>query len=174
MNRRTQLFVFAAASALLTACAPQKPGKVDATAAEKLEAENLALVKQLYADFAAGNIEAFTAALAADIVWNEAEHNPYLPNSPYLGLDAVMSGVFTPLGEDWASFNVNPEQYLSDGDTVAMFGRYDAQYKATGKTMQPQVVHVWTVKDGKLSSFQQYADTAAMRDVMTPDAALGG
>ncbi|MCF6275371.1 MAG: hypothetical protein L3J05_06380, partial [Robiginitomaculum sp.] len=66
---------------------------------------------------------------------------------------------------------VVPEYYLADGNTVAMFGRYDATYKATGKTMKPQVVHVWTVEGGKLTGFQQYADTVAMRDVMTPDGA---
>jgi len=132
---------------------------------------NQAVVKQIYTDFASGNMDGFTAALAPDIVWNEADHNPYFPDSPYLGVDAVMSGVFAPLGEEWTSFSVIPESYVADGNTVAMFGRYDAKYKATGKTMNPQVVHVWTIKNGKLTAFQQYADTYAMNEVLTPGSA---
>ena len=31
--------------------------------------------------------------------------------------------------------------------------------KATGKAMNPQAVHVWTLKDGKAVAFQQYIDT---------------
>ena len=131
---------------------------------------NKDIVKQIYADFANGNMDGFTAALAPDIVWNEADHNPYSPDSPYLGVEAVMSGVFAPLGKDWTSFHVVPETYIADGNTVAMFGRYDATYKPTGKTMNPQVVHVWTLKDGKMTAFQQYADTYAMHDVIS----LGG
>jgi ketosteroid isomerase-like protein len=38
-------------------------------------------------------------------------------------------------------------------------------FKATGKSMDAQVCHVWDVKDGKLTRFQQYVDTAKLRDV---------
>ena len=132
---------------------------------------NQDLVEKNYVDFAAGNMDSFTAALAPNIVWNEANHEPFSPDSPYLGIDAVMSGVLAPLGKDFASFHVVPETFVADGDTVAMFGRYEATYRPTGKTMNPQVVHVWTIKDGKMSAFQQYADTYAMHEVLMPGGA---
>jgi ketosteroid isomerase-like protein len=31
--------------------------------------------------------------------------------------------------------------------------------------MYAQVVHFWTVRNGKLAEFQQYIDTAALREV---------
>jgi len=147
-------------------------GLIGLTACTTLQApdpdlNNEAIVKQIYVDFAAGNMEGFTAALAPDIVWIEADNNPYLTESPYLGVDAVVSGVLAPLGKNWTTFSVLPEHYLVDGDTVAMFGRYDATNKATGKTMTPQIVHVWTLADGKLTGFQQYGDTAAMAEAIT-------
>jgi len=140
------------------------------------EAENLAVVKQVYADFAAGDMESFTALLAPDIVWNEAENNELADGNPYIGVDAIMSGIMGRLGADYDSFAVAPESFMADGDEVVMFGRYKAKYKSTGKSMNPQVVHHYTMKDGKVIAFQQYVDTLALKEAATPDvdeAALG-
>lgn len=138
--------------------------------AHDVSQSNEAVVKQIYADFAVGDMQGFMEALSPDVVWNEAENNPYVTESPYIGIDAVMNDAMSVIGTDFSSFAVNPESYLVDGDKVAMFGRYKATYKATGKTMTPQVVHVWTLEDGHITGFQQYGDTAAMRDVMNADA----
>ena len=37
--------------------------------------------------------------------------------------------------------------------------RYDAKHKATGKKIDSQTAHLWTLKDGKITAFQQYTDT---------------
>lgn len=149
----------------LVSCSPAATN--DAISTEnQAEASNLSAVKQIYANFASGNIEGFMAALDPDMVWNEAENNLYAPDSPYVGVPAIMGGVFAPLGEQWDYFHVKRESYLADGDEVAMFGRYDAKYKATGKTMTPQIVHRWTFKDGKITAFQQHMDTLAQLEVL--------
>jgi ketosteroid isomerase-like protein len=44
--------------------------------------------------------------------------------------------------------------------------RYSGTFKATGKRMNAQACHVWDVKDGKVSRFQQSADTAKLHEVM--------
>lgn len=137
--------------------------------AHDVSQSNEAVVKQIYADFAVGDMQGFMEALSPDVVWNEAENNPYVTESPYIGIDAVMNDAMSVIGTDFSSFAVAPERYLVDGDTVAMFGRYKATYKATGNSMTPQVVHLWTLEDGHITGFQQYGDTAAMRDVMVQD-----
>jgi len=138
--------------------------------APNTDAGNQAVVKKIYADFATGNMDGFTTALAPDVIWNEAENNAYAVGNPYIGVDAVMSGVMSHTMQDWTSFKVTPESYMVDGDRVAMFGRYEATSAATGKTMNPQVVHRWTLKDGKIVGFQQHLDTLAQNDALT----LGG
>jgi ketosteroid isomerase-like protein len=37
----------------------------------------------------------------------------------------------------------------------------------SGKSMDIQVCHVWTVADGKLKRFQQYIDTARLQAIMS-------
>ena len=142
---------------------------VSTASAHDVTASNEDVVKQIYADFAVGNMEGFATALSPDVVWNEAENNPYVTESPYVGIESVMSDAMSVIGQDFSSFAVKPESYLVDGNTVAMIGRYEATYKPTGKTMTPQVVHLWTLEDGHITGFQQYGDTAAMRDVMVQD-----
>jgi len=44
-------------------------------------------------------------------------------------------------------------------DKVFATGRYNAKHKRTGKSINAQVVHVWTLKNGKAIQFQQYTDT---------------
>lgn len=97
--------------------------------------------------------------MASDMEWNEAENFPYADGSPYVGPDAIVSGVFMRLGGEWDGFAAVPEEFLDAGDTVVVLGRYKGAYKATGKTLDAQMVHVWRVRDGKATHFQQYTDT---------------
>jgi ketosteroid isomerase-like protein len=43
-----------------------------------------------------------------------------------------------------------------------MTGRYTGTYKATGKGMNPQVAHFWTLEGGKVVRFQQLVDALAV------------
>jgi uncharacterized protein len=74
--------------------------------------------------------------------------------------------VFGRILGDWDGFQVAPEEILDAGDTIVMLGRYRGTCKANGKAQQPQIVHVWRVKDGKATRFQQYADTLHVARVM--------
>lgn len=124
---------------------------------------NLDVVQGMYAAFARGDIGAVLAALSPDVVWNEAEHNlPLADGNPYVGPQAVLEGVFMRLGEDFDGFTVVPERYVADGGSVVMCGRYSATAKATGLPVNPQVVHVWALRDGKATGFQQHVDTLGM------------
>jgi len=124
--------------------------------------ENLMLIRNLYAAFASGDVPAVLAAFAPDIVWNEAENFPYADGNPYQGPDAVLAGVFARLGVDWDGFAVEDIELLDAGDTIVMLGRYRATHNGTRQAMNPQVAHVWRVKDGKAVGFQQYVDTLAV------------
>ena len=124
---------------------------------------NLDIISGVYAAFARGDIQAVLGAMAPGIVWNEAENNlPLAAGNPYVGPQAVLEGVFMRLGEDFDGFAVVPERFIADGDSVVMSGRYSATAKATGLPVAPQVVHVWTLQDGRITAFQQHADTLGM------------
>jgi len=121
--------------------------------------ENVELIRGLYDAFAAGDVEGVMGRMSPDMVWNEAENFPYADGNPYVGPGAIAGGVFARLGSEWDGFAAVPEEYLDAGDTVIVLGRYVGSYKATGRALNAQMVHVWRVRDGKAAAFQQYVDT---------------
>ena len=133
-----------------------------------------AVVETVYTTFAQGDMEAFAGLLAPDIVWNEAEGNPYADLNPYIGPEAVMSGLMARLVSEWEDISVTPQEYVVEGDRVVVFGRYKETWKATGRTIDIPFVHSWTVNDGKLVAFQQYTDTAALVETMGQRPGIAG
>jgi ketosteroid isomerase-like protein len=129
--------------------------------------QNVNLIAGVYEAFEQGDVPAVLATFDPQIVWNEAEGNPYADGNPYIGPDRVLNGVFARVATEWDGFKIHREQLLDAGDTVVMCGRYSGTYKSTGVSMNPQVVHVFKLRGGKIVSFQQYVDTAQMRDAMT-------
>ncbi len=132
-------------------------------AADTTDATNpRTLVETVYTAFAQGDMETFTGLMAPDIVWNEAEGNPYADLNPYIGPEAVMSGLISRLVAEWDDFSVTPNEYVVEGDRVVVFGRYVETWKASGRTIDIPFVHSWRVADGRLVEFQQYTDTATL------------
>lgn len=128
---------------------------------------NVRLVKDVYANFARGDIEKVLGAFHPDIEWRQAEGNPYRPSGePWVGPQAVLQNLFARLGGEWQGFTVQPNDFHDAGGTVVVEARYGGTFKGTGKPLDAQVCHVWKVRDGKIASFQQFVDTAKLQEVM--------
>jgi ketosteroid isomerase-like protein len=132
--------------------------------------DNVSLMKGLYAAFGRGDIPSVLAAMSADIRWHQAESNPYMPSGEaWVGPDSVLNNLFMRLGAEWDGFTVHPRSFYGMGGSVVVVvveARYSGTYKSTGKSMDVQACHVWDIKDGKVTRFQQYVDTAKLQDVM--------
>ena len=128
---------------------------------------NVELLRHLYDAFGQGDIPTVLSMMSADIHWYEAESNPYMPSGEaWIGPDAVLNNLFTRIGAEWDGFAVQVKTLYGAGDTVVAETRYTGTYKPTGKQLDCQACHVWDVKDGKVTRFQQYVDTAKLQDVV--------
>ncbi len=121
---------------------------------------NVDLIRGLYEAFARGDVEAVLAALDEQVEWTEVDGFPH--GGTYVGKHAVLEGVFAPLGRDWDSFTADMSEFLDAGDHVVAIGRYRGQYEPTGRSFDAEGAVVWTVRDGKVTRFRQYVDTAAL------------
>jgi ketosteroid isomerase-like protein len=129
--------------------------------------DNVSLLKSVYSAFGRGEVPTVLGAMSPGIRWHQAEGHPYRPSGEaWVGPDAVLTKLFMRLDAEWDGFAVHPKSFHDAGGTVIVEARYTGRYKATGKTMDTQTCHVWGVKDGRLTSFQQYVDTAKLQDVM--------
>lgn len=126
---------------------------------------NLSVIDSAYAAFAVGEIPKVLAAMDAKVVWNEAESNAYADGNPYIGPDAVLNGVFARIGAEHDYFKLVDIQLheMSNNQVLATL-RYDAKVKKNGATYNAQAAHLWTLKDGKVTNFQQFVDTKKLSD----------
>lgn len=120
---------------------------------------NVDVIRSLYAAFGKGDMPTILNTMAPDIVWNEAENFLYADRNPYVGPEAILTGVFARIGADFENFATTPGEFIDGGDTVVVPMRYTGTFKATGKPINLQAAHVWRVKNGKVTQFQQYVDT---------------
>jgi ketosteroid isomerase-like protein len=129
--------------------------------------DNASFLKSLYDAFGRGDVPTVLGAMSLGIKWHQAESNPYMPSgAAWVGPEAVLNNLFMKLATEWDAFTVHPKSFHDAGNSVTVEARYSGRYKATGKSLDAQVCHVWDVENGKLTRFQQYMDTAKIQDVM--------
>jgi uncharacterized protein len=128
---------------------------------------NVQTLKDVYAAAANDNVEAVLAAFDPAIEWREADGHPYQPDGrSWVGVDAVRANLFDNLDDEWDGFTVTPSTYHDAGDSVVVECRYSGVHNATGKRLDAQACHVWRFRDGWVTGFQQYVDTAHLYDAM--------
>lgn len=127
--------------------------------------ENMSTIDSVYKAFGKGDIATVLAAMSPNIEWNEAEGNSYADGNPYIGPDAVLNGVFARLGTDYEYFRLKDIHLheMSNNQVLATL-RYDGKLKKSGANIDTQAAHLWTLKDGKIVTFQQYVDTKQLAD----------
>jgi len=128
---------------------------------------NVQILQDVYEAAANDDIESVLAAFAPDIEWREADGHPYQPDGkPWIGVDAVRENLFDNLDSEWDGFTVSPHEFHDAGDTVVVECRYTGVHNTTGKRLDAQACHVWRLRNGKVTGFQQYVDTAQLFDAM--------
>jgi uncharacterized protein len=116
--------------------------------------EALSIVQRFYPGLAAGYEAAALQLLDPEIEWTEAEGTPYFIGT-MRGVEAVVSGLFEPLGRDFTRFTTTPHEFVQEGDRVVAFGRYSGFAQRSGRTLSAPYVHQWTVSNGRLRRFTQ-------------------
>ncbi len=126
------------------------------------------VVRRQYLASAAGDLAALRATLAPDVEWTEMAGFPLA--GTYRTPTGVTSNVMEKLAQDWDGWTAHDDTYLVDGENVVVLARYTARNKATGKELNVRVAHHFTVRGGQIVRFEQFVDTAKVRDAMSTSA----
>jgi ketosteroid isomerase-like protein len=116
--------------------------------------ENRKLVQICYEAFSRGNMATVFEALSDDVVWTN--HSPAA--CPYNGVYYGKGGVEDFLSDlsaiELEKFDVR--HILAEDETVVVL--LDDRYtmKSTGKSSEGPLVHVLTLNDGKIASFDEF------------------
>ncbi len=123
--------------------------------------ENTDTMKKGYDAFARGDMDTIRSIWTDDIEWQGPDYEPLPQAGRFQGPDAIFE-MFGQLPEHWDDFEVTPDEYLEDGDTVITLGHTEGRAKSTGEQVKVPFVHVWRMKDGKAQRGQILEDTAVL------------
>ena len=136
------------------------------------EQDNGALIKGLYDDFSRGDI-----AAVMNRIDPQAELNFEGPSAvPWTGNWRGHEGwtkFFQALGDNLEDITVTMEPFAVQGNNVVAVGRYQARHRRTGKRVDSPMVHLWTIRNGKIIRCQELTNTAAEAAACTAGAAAG-
>ncbi|HJQ23695.1 MAG TPA: nuclear transport factor 2 family protein [Blastocatellia bacterium] len=121
--------------------------------------ENINIAQQAYANFASGDIGSLLGMLSEDVRWTL----PEIENVPFAGARQGREAVgqfFASIAELQEAVEFTPQTFTAQDDRVVVQGRYRWRIKATGREYSADWVHVFTIRDGQVVSFQEYTDTA--------------
>jgi len=127
------------------------------------ETQNTTVVRDAYAAFGRGDIPALLACMTDDVQWRPvigtAKHVPF--SGERTG-KAGVAEFFRIVGETEDFQQFEPREFVAEGDTVVAVGHYRATTKKTGKAFESDFVMVFTFRDGKVATFREFTDSAAV------------
>lgn len=132
------------------------------------EQTNTVVIQAVYAAFNTGDIQTVLANVAPNAEW--VDYGPAAV--PYHGdFSGRISDFFSAIAESTRDGHVAIDRYIAAGDHVVTEGRYTAIARATGVRIDAPIAHVFTLRDGKITSWRGYADSAAIVAAHTGKAA---
>ncbi len=129
-----------------------------------MDSVNVSIIRQAYTDYKDKQVDKLAAVLTDDVSWRViGERNSFAPFGDWKSPSGALE-YFDRLGEALDTQEFRPEQYVSDGDTVVVTGRTLGTMKASRKPIEVEWVHVFKLKDGKISEYREFLDTARVLD----------
>ena len=122
------------------------------TTAEQDLASPEALVRSGYDAFARGDVEAVLAIFDPDILWHVPGRGPL--SRDYRGPSEVLGFFEHFMQLSQGTFRIQLDDVLAKGDTVVALCTESAE--RGGRAWSSPQVHVWTVKDGRVTRFWQF------------------
>ena len=124
--------------------------------------ENVEIVRQLYAWWAAGEADKAFKFYDPEIEWDSSA-TPWLMELGfakfYRGHDGIREG-FRAWLEAWGSIEYRAEELIEAGDEVLAMVRVRAVGRSSGVEVNYETPQLWTFEDGKIVRMRVFADRA--------------
>ena len=135
-----------------------KLGKLIMNNPNDISSKNIQAVQEVYASFTKHNFQEILSLLSPEVEWGEPD-NPF---NPAAGIRHGHAGFLEWLNIGRQSEEIlilEPRQFLSDKDSVAVVGYTKCFAKPTSRSYETDFVHLFTFKDGKIVRFMEFFDT---------------
>jgi ketosteroid isomerase-like protein len=125
------------------------------------EDNNVKTVKDAYLAFKDHNIPALLRCLTGDVRWFLIGPPDLIPTAGTRKGCEQVEEFFATLEAIGEIQSFRPQDFVAEGDKVVAMGELQARVKSTGKLIDSPWVHVFTLRDRKISEFRSFYDSAA-------------
>lgn len=127
-----------------------------------LEDQNTRIVRDAYAAFGRGDIPALLSCFDDNIAWKPVTGaGTHVPTAGERRGKAAVAQFFKVVAETTHFERFDPREFIAQGDKVIALGHYTAKTPA-GRRFDSDFVMVFTLRDGKVTQFQEFCDSAAL------------
>jgi uncharacterized protein len=116
--------------------------------------KNIEIIQDLYRSFREKDYAGFRSLCAPDVEWRETRAD-----------EPPGEIMFRSVATDWAQSGFKINRFLTADNAVLVIGRYVGRARLReGAATSTESVHVYFLRDGKVTRFQQYADARVLWD----------
>jgi ketosteroid isomerase-like protein len=121
---------------------------------------NIELIGSLYEAFGRGDVAFIAARVTAESRWDFNVTRSDVPwHAPFTG-PAEIPRFFAAFGENVAIEAFEPSHFIASGNDVVCHIRIAYTVRRTGKRVEQEQLHWWTVDGGKVARLRHFEDTA--------------
>jgi len=135
------------------------------------ETDNVRLTRETFEAFIRGDIPTLLSYYDDDIVWEPAYGaSGHVPTAGRRQGKAAVAEYFRLVAENFNISRFETTDFIGSGDKVVTLGHYTAT-TPMNRTIDSDFAMVATIKNGKVTRFQEFIDSAAMNACFAVDAA---
>jgi uncharacterized protein len=122
--------------------------------------DNVPFIQGLYAAFGRGDIATIVKAMAPDIHWQSGGSADDFPTFGTRKGQKQAEQFFQEVATHNEFLEFSPREFYATGDKMFVLGFYDIKLRKNGRKIASDWVHVFTIKDDKVTAFREFLDTA--------------
>jgi uncharacterized protein len=125
-----------------------------------MSAENVEVVRRGMELWLSGDFDAWRRTIDPDIGWDISTHPlPDVPNHGR-GLDALVTDMLAVYMSGWTDYSAHLKETVDAGDHVVLVLHETAKMRDSGVPLDRDLVHVWTVRDGRATFLRVFRTKA--------------
>ena len=126
------------------------------------EAQNTKVVQDAFAAFGRGDVQSILDSLDEGIVWKGVYGaGPHVPTAGERRGKAQVGEFFKQVAENMSFSLFDPKEFIATGDKVVALGHYVGT-TPIGKGIDSDFAMVFTLRNGKVTEFKEFTDSAAI------------
>jgi ketosteroid isomerase-like protein len=135
------------------------------------ETRNTQMVKDAYAAFLRGDVNTVLSMLDDSVQWEGAKGGEgVVPTSGLRRGRAAVGEFFSQVAANIDFELFEPQEYVAQGDMVVAIGKYAGKARPTGRAMSGDWAMVFSFRDGKITRFREFSDSAMAVRAFSPAA----